>query len=181
MLGNDIEKTLVSNEEIKTIVKDLGARVTSDYHDRFPVVLGLLKGCIPFMSEFIQTLDFPIEIDFMDVSSYYGGIESSSDVKIEKDLSRSIKDRDILIAEDIVDSGRTLNVVIDLLMHRGARSVEVVTLLDKPEGRAVSYTPKYVGKTIPKLFVVGYGLDFQEKYRNLPYVGVLKASVYAGK
>ncbi len=179
MLGNDIETTLVSQREIETIVSRLASKITADYKDEFPVVLGLLKGCIPFMGDLVKQLNFPLELDFMDVSSYYGGIESTSDVRIEKDLSRSIKNRHILIAEDIVDSGRTLQVVIGMLKYRGAKSVEVVTLLDKPEGRSVDYRPKYVGTTIPKLFVVGYGLDFQERYRNLPYVGVLKESVYA--
>jgi hypoxanthine phosphoribosyltransferase/bifunctional protein TilS/HprT len=115
----------------------------------------------------------------MDVSSYHGGIESSGDIKIKKDLDVAVQDRHIIIAEDIVDTGRTIKVIMDLLKYRGAKSVSVVTLLDKPEGRVVKLDPEYIGMTIPKEFVVGYGLDYEEKYRNLPYVGVLKKEVYS--
>ncbi len=178
VLDQDIEKTLVSAKEIEQLVDKLSREITKDYADKYPIVVGLLKGCIPFMSDLVKRLDFHLEMGFMDVSSYHGGIESSADVKIEKDLSMPVQDRHILIAEDIVDSGRTLQAVISLLKQRGAKSVEIVTMLDKPEGRVVPRAPKYVGVTIPKVFVVGYGLDYQERYRNLPYVGVLKPSIY---
>lgn len=177
-LDKYIEKVLVSQKEIETVTKSLGQRITEDYKDKKPLVVGLLKGCIPFMSDLIKHIDTNIELDFMDVSSYYGGIESTADVKIEKDLSVTVKDRYILIAEDIVDSGRTLNAVIKLLEYRGAKEVKVVTLLNKPEGRLIEYVPDYIGVNIPKLFVVGYGLDYKELLRNLPYVGVLKPEVY---
>lgn len=178
MLEKDIEKVLVTREEIKQIAKDLGKQLVIDYKDKFPIVLGLLKGCVPFMGELVSEMDIHLEMGFMDVSSYHGGIESSGDVKISKDLGISVQDRHIIIAEDIVDTGRTIKTIMELLNFRGAASVEVVTMLDKPAGRIVNFYPKYVGTTIPKEFVVGFGLDYEEKYRNLPYVGVLKPEVY---
>ncbi len=178
MLEKDIEKVLVSEQEIDEIAKRLGKQLTEEYKDKFPIVVGLLKGCVPFMGKLINNMDMHLEIEFMDVSSYHGGIESSGDIKISKDLDVAVQDRHIIIAEDIVDTGRTIKVIMDLLKYRGAKSVSVVTLLDKPEGRVVNLDPEYIGKTIPKEFVVGYGLDYDEKYRNLPYVGVLKKEVY---
>ena len=179
MLEKDIERVLVSADEIKEIAKRLGKQLTEDYKDKFPLVIGLLKGCVPFMGTLITEMDIHLEVGFMDVSSYHGGIESSGDIKIEKDLGIPVQDRHIIIAEDIVDTGKTITVVTDLLMYRGAKSVEIVTLLDKPAGRVVDLEPKYVGTVVPKEFVVGYGLDFDEKYRNLPYVGRLKPEVYS--
>ena len=181
MLNNDIEQVLISQDEIKLIAKRLGEEITRDYHDKYPIVLGLLKGCIPFMAELVKHLDFHLEMDFMNVSSYHGGIESSGDVKIDMDLGTPVKNRHVLITEDIVDSGRTIQSVAELLKYRGAKSVKVVTLMDKPSGRVIEFNPEYIGKTIPKAFVVGYGLDYQEKYRNLPYVGTLKKSIYMTK
>lgn len=178
MLEKDIERILVSEAQIKEICDRLGKQITQDYLGKKPLIIGLLKGCMPFMSELIKHIDLYCEIELMGVSSYHGGIASSSDIKITKDLEVSVQDRDILIAEDIVDTGKTLDVISKLLYHRGARSVEVVTLLDKPLGRVVSFTPKYIGTEIPKAFVVGFGLDYDEMYRNLPYVGVLKPEVY---
>jgi hypoxanthine phosphoribosyltransferase len=179
MLEKDIEKVLVSTEQIEEITTKLGKQISEDYADRCPIVIGLLKGCVPFMGNLITKMDIHLELGFMDVSSYHGGIESSGDIKITKDLEVTVKDRDIIIAEDIVDTGKTLSVIVGLLKYRGAKSVEVVTLLDKPTGRVVEFVPKYIGATIPKEFVVGYGLDYEEKYRNLPYVGVLKKEVYS--
>lgn len=178
MLEKDILKVLVSEEEINTICKTLGKQLSEDYNGKFPLVIGLLKGCVPFMGNLLMNMDIHLEMGFMDVSSYHGGIESSGDVKIEKDLGIAVQDRHIIITEDIVDTGRTLSVITDLLKYRGAASVEIVTLLDKPAGRVVELEPKYIGTTVPNEFVVGYGLDFDEKYRNLPYVGVLKPEVY---
>ncbi len=178
-MHNDIEKILVSEEQIDEIARRLGKQLTEDYKDKFPIVVGLLKGCVPFMGRLITEIDCHIEIEFMDVSSYHGGIESSGDIQIKKDLSVPVQDRHVIIAEDIVDTGKTIRVVMDLLLYRGAKSVSVVTLLDKPAGRVVNLDPEYIGVTIPKEFVVGYGLDYEEKYRNLPYVGVLKKEVYA--
>jgi hypoxanthine phosphoribosyltransferase len=179
MLEKDIKKVLVSEEEIKDITKRLGKQLSEDYKDKFPLVIGLLKGCVPFMGNLLTEMDIHLEIGFMDVSSYHGGIQSSGDIKIGKDIGIPVQDRDIIIAEDIVDTGRTLHVIMDLLKYRGAKSVEIVTLLDKPAGRVVELEAKYVGTTIPNEFVVGYGLDYDEKYRNLPYVGVLKEEVYS--
>lgn len=178
MLEKDISKVLVSEQQIDEICKRLGKQITHDYADKKPIIVGLLKGCMPFMAQLIKEIDLYCEIELMGVSSYHGGITSSSDVKITKDLEVTVSGRHVLIAEDIVDTGKTLDVISKLLFHRGAASVEVVTLLDKPEGRIVPFVPKYVGVTIPKEFVVGFGLDYDEFYRNLPYVGVLKPEVY---
>lgn len=178
MLEKDIERILVSEDEIKVIAKRLGEQITEDYSGRKPIIIGLLKGCIPFMSELIKHIDLYCEIQLMGVASYHGGVASSGDIKITKDLDSSVKDRDVIIAEDIVDTAKTIEVIRSLLFHRGAKSVEVVTLLDKPEGRITPFVPKYIGVSIPKEFVVGFGLDYDEYYRNLPYVGVLKQSVY---
>jgi hypoxanthine phosphoribosyltransferase/bifunctional protein TilS/HprT len=130
------------------------------------------------MGELIKHIDLYCEIDLMGVTSYHGGVASTGDVKITKDLDASVLNRDVLIAEDIVDTAKTIDVIRKLLLYRGAKSVEVITLLDKPSGRIVPFEPKYIGVTIPKEFVVGFGLDYDEYYRNLPYVGVLKPSVY---
>ena len=178
MLDRDIEKILVSEAEIREICADLGEQITNDYKGKTPLIIGLLKGCMPFMSELMKHIDLYCEIDLMGVASYHGGVASSGDVKITKDLDNPVLNKDVIIAEDIVDTAKTIDVVRKLLLYRGARSVEVVTLLDKPEGRTVEFEPKYIGRTIPKEFVVGFGLDYDEKYRNLPYVGVLKPSVY---
>jgi hypoxanthine phosphoribosyltransferase/bifunctional protein TilS/HprT len=178
MLEKDILKVLVSEQQIDEVCKRLGKQITHDYAEKKPIIVGLLKGCMPFMAQLIKEIDLYCEIELMGVSSYHGGITSSADVKITKDLEVSVSGRHILIAEDIVDTGKTLDVISKLMFHRGAASVEVVTLLDKPEGRIVPFVPKYVGVTIPKEFVVGFGLDYDEYYRNLPYVGVLKPEVY---
>lgn len=178
MLEKDIERILVSEEQIKAVSKKLGEQITLDYAGKQPVIIGLLKGCVPFLSELLKSIDLYCEIELMGVSSYHGGISSSGDVKITKDLDKPVIGKHVIIAEDIVDTGKTLAVIRDLLLHRGAASVEVVTLLDKPSGRVVPFEPKYIGVTIPKEFVVGFGLDYDELYRNLPYVGVLKPSVY---
>ncbi|MDY0210356.1 MAG: hypoxanthine phosphoribosyltransferase [Acholeplasma sp.] len=179
MLEKDIESILVTEAQIHDITIKLGKQITEDYkHVNRPILLGLLKGCVPFMSDLAKHIDLKIEIEYMDVSSYHGTITSSGDVKIRKDMNTSVAGRDILIAEDIVDTGKTLDTIVKLLTHRGANSVEVVTLLDKPAGRIIPFTPKYIGVTIPKAFVVGYGLDYDELYRNLPYVGILKQEIY---
>lgn len=178
MLEKDIQRVLVSEKEIVEIAKRLGKEITKDYLDKKPIIIGLLKGCLPFMAELIKHIDIYCQIELMSVQSYHGGTESSGNVKITKDLDVSVEGRHVLIAEDIVDTGRTINVVKNLLKYRGALSVEVVTLLDKPEGREESFEPKYIGTKIPKEFVVGFGLDYEEMYRNLPYIGVLKQEVY---
>ena len=178
MLEKDIKKVLVSEEEIVKTCKRLGEQITKDYAGKNPLVVGLLKGCMPFMTELMKHIDLYIEIELMGVQSYHGGTQSTGDVKITRDLDIPVRGRDILIAEDIVDTAKTISVITKLLKYRGANSVEVVTLLDKPAGRVVEFDPKYIGVTIPKEFVVGFGLDYDERYRNLPYVGVLKEEVY---
>jgi len=178
MLEKDIERILVSSDEINEITKRMVKQLSEDYNDKFPLVIGLLKGCVPFMGTLVSNMDIHLEMAFMDVSSYHGGIESSGDIKISMDLNISVKDRHVILTEDIVDTGRTLKVIIELLKYRGAKSIKVATLLDKPAGRVVELVPEYVGTIIPKEFVVGYGLDYEEKYRNLPYVGVLKPEIY---
>lgn len=177
-MRNDIAKILVSETEIAEICQRLGKQLTVDYQDKEPILVGLLKGCMPFMSDLTRQIDLMFEVAYMSVSSYHGGIASSGDVKIKMDLDISIKGRDVLIVEDIVDTANTIVTIIELFKHRGAKSVKMVTLLDKPEGRQRPYQPEYVGKVIPKEFVVGYGLDYNEFYRNLRYVGVLKPEVY---
>lgn len=177
MIHKNIAKVLLSEEEIVNKCKELGALISQDYKDNPPIVVGLLKGCIPFMWELIKRIDISVEIDYMDVTSYEGS-ESSGDVKILKDLDRSINGRDILLVEDIIDTGRTLRKVTELLAQKGAKSVKIASLLDKPSRRVVEIEGDYVGFVIPNEFVVGFGLDFNQKYRNLPYVGVLKEELY---
>jgi hypoxanthine phosphoribosyltransferase len=178
-MKNDIEKVLVSEEEIQNKVRELGAQLTEDYQDKFPLVIGVLKGAMPFMSDLIRRIDTFLEMDFMDVSSYGQSTVSSGEVKIVKDLNTSVEGRDILIVEDIIDSGLTLSYLVQLFQYRKAKSVKIVTLLDKPTGRKADIKPDYAGFIVPDAFVVGYGLDYAEKYRNLPYIGILKPYVYS--
>jgi hypoxanthine phosphoribosyltransferase len=176
-MHQDIMKILLTQEEIESKAKELSETLKEEYKKKNPILLGLLKGSTMFMADLMKNLDIDLQIEFMDVSSYHG-TESTGDIKIVKDLDVSVRGRHVLIVEDIVDTGRTLEKIIELLRSRGAESVEMVTLLDKPEARIAAIHAKYVGFTIPKKFVVGYGLDYDEKYRNLPYIGVLKPSVY---
>lgn len=180
MMKDDIQEVLLSEEEIQRKVKELGSALSEEYKDRFPLVVGILKGAMPFMSDLIKRMEGHIEMDFMDVSSYGNEMISSGEVKIIKDLNTSVEGRDVLIIEDIIDSGLTLNYLVDLFHYRKAKSVKVVTLLDKPEGRKVELKPDVVGFNVPDEFVVGYGLDYAERYRNLPYIGILKPEVYQG-
>jgi len=180
-MHNDIQAILVSEAEIQEICKTMGKQITEDYRDQSPLLIGLLKGCVPFMADLSRSIDLKFELAYMSVSSYHGGIASSGDVKIKMDLDISVKDRDVLIVEDIVDTANTIVTILELLKHRGAKTVKIATLLDKPAGRVREYQPDYVGRVIPKAFVVGYGLDYDEFYRNLPYVGILKPEVYNSK
>ncbi len=173
----DIKKILISEKEICERSKELGRKISEDYRGKKPLLVGLLKGSVPFMAELMKHIELDIEIDFMDVSSY-DGTESVGDVRIDKDLSNSARGDDIILVEDIVDTGRTLQVVIDFLYQKGASSVKVVSLLDKPDRRVVDIKADYVGFVVPNEFVVGFGLDYNQKYRNLPYVGVLKEDCY---
>ncbi|WP_409272987.1 hypoxanthine phosphoribosyltransferase [Neobacillus sp. SCS-31] len=177
-MRNDIEKILVTEEEIQEKIKELGARLTEDYRDKFPLAIGVLKGAMPFMGDLLKKMDCYLEMDFMDVSSYGNSTVSSGEVKILKDLDTSVEGRDLLIIEDIIDSGLTLSYLVELFRYRKANSIKIVTLLDKPTGRKVDISADYVGFEVPDAFVVGYGLDYIERYRNLPYIGVLKPEVY---
>ena len=177
-MNQDVKEILISSEEITEIVQRLSKQITEDYKDRPTklLLLGILKGSVVFMGDLMKNIDLPVEIDFMRVSSYGSG----SKTNIILDLHRNDLDTvDILIVEDIVDSGRTLSYLKDYLLLKGANSVKTVTLLDKPDRREVDYTPDYTGKIIPDEFVVGYGLDYSERYRALPYVGILKPEVYS--
>lgn len=180
-MHKDIEKILVSQQEIEEKCKELGAQLSEEYKDRFPLAIGVLKGALPFMSDILRSMDTYLEMDFMDVSSYGGEMRSSGEVKIVKDLNTKVEGRDILIIEDIIDSGLTLNYLVDLFKYRKANSIKIVTMLDKPAGRTVDIVADVVGFNVPNEFVVGYGLDYQEKYRNLPYIGVLKPHIYGGE
>lgn len=177
-MNQDIEKVLLSEAEIGEKVRELGQALAAEYRDKNPLVICVLKGAVVFMADLIRHMDIPCEMDFMAVSSYGSGVESSGMVKILKDLDTSVQNRHVLVVEDIMDSGLTLSRLVELLRHREAASVKVVTLLNKPERRKVDISPDYSGFEIPDEFVVGYGLDFAEKYRNLPYIGVLKPEVY---
>lgn len=174
-----VEKVLVSQEEIETRCKELGKQISEDYRltGETPLLVALLKGSVPFLAELVKHIDLDIQFDFMDVSSYQG-TQSAGDVRIVKDLDTSIKDKRILLVEDIVDTGRTLKKVTQLLMNKDAKDVKVVALLDKPDRRVVDIEADYVGFKIPNEFVVGFGLDYDENYRNFPYIGVLKPDVY---
>jgi hypoxanthine phosphoribosyltransferase len=178
MMEKDIEKILVSEEEIQTKIRELAHNLTEEYKDKLPLAIGVLKGALPFMTDLLKRMDTYLEMDFMDVSSYGSGFVSSGEVKILKDLDTSVEGRDILIIEDIIDSGLTLSYLVELFRYRKANSIKIVTLLDKPTGRKADIQADYVGFIVPDEFVVGYGLDYIEKYRNLPYIGVLKPEVY---
>lgn len=179
MAHKDIEKILVTTEEIQAAVKRLGKQITEDYGDQEIVVIGVLRGAVIFMTDIIRAIDLYMDIDFLDVSSYGDAFESSGEVKIIKDLDTNVRGKHLLIVEDIIDSGRTLKHLVDLFKYRQAASIKIATLLDKPERRVEkSIQPDYVGIEIPNEFVVGYGLDYKQQYRNLPYIGVLKPEVY---
>lgn len=180
-MKNDIEKVLLSEEQLQEKIKELAAEIEKDYQDKFPLAIGILKGAMPFMSDLLKRIDAHLEMDFMDVSSYGHSTVSSGEVKIVKDLNTSIEGRDVLIIEDIIDSGLTLHYLADLFLYRKAKSVKIVTLLDKPTGRKVDIKSDYTGFVVPDAFVVGYGLDYAERYRNLPYIGVLKPEIYNNK
>lgn len=175
----DIDRILVSESQIQARAKELGEEITKDYgtEGKTPLLVALLRGSVPFLSDLIKYIDLDIQYDFMDVSSY-DGTESIGDIKIEKDLDTSIKGVDILLVEDIVDTGRTIQTVIKTLLHKGAASVKVVTLLDKPSRRVNDLKADYIGFEVENEFVVGYGMDFNQKYRCLPYIGILKKECY---
>jgi len=174
-----IKSILVSEEEISKKVKELGKQIAKDYKGKDLILVGILKGAVIFMSDLARSIDMPVGMDFMAVSSYGKSSTSTGEVRIIKDLDYSVENKDILIIEDIIDTGYTLAYLTDNLNKRGANSVRICTLLDKPERRKVDVPVDYLGFAIPDEFVVGYGLDYAEKYRNLPYVAALKEEVYS--
>jgi hypoxanthine phosphoribosyltransferase len=178
-LHKDIQEILFTEEEIQLKVKELGKQISWDYAGRNLLVICVLKGAFIFMADLVKAIDIPLELDFMAVSSYGVSTKSSGVVKIIKDLDIPVEGRDVIIVEDIIDSGLTLSYLIDVLERRNALSIAVVTLFDKPARRTVDLEPDYKGYTLPDAFVVGYGLDYAEKYRNLPYIGILKEEVYS--
>ncbi len=180
-MHKDIQKVLLSEEEIAKRVKELGVQLTEDYKGKDLMVVGILKGCMLFLSDLVRAIDLPLTMDFMVVSSYGNATKSSGVVRIIKDLEREIEGKDVLIVEDIVDTGLTLSYLIENLKTRNPNSVKVCSLLDKPERRKVHVDIEYIGFGIPDEFVIGYGLDYAEVYRNLPFVGVPKPEVYSGK
>lgn len=177
-MQNDIEKVLYSEEELKNICKRLGEQISEDYKDKNLLLVSVLKGSVIFMGDLMRSITVPCRIDFMAVSSYGSGTVSTGRVKIKKDLDIDISGYDLLVVEDILDSGITLDNLRRILMLRNPKSIKICTLLDKPERRKADIKADYVGTIVPDEFVVGYGLDYDEKYRNLPFIGVLKRSVY---
>lgn len=177
-MENDLDKIILTQEQITKRVAELGEEITKDYQDKQLVVIGILRGAAVFMADLIREVKLPMEIDFMSVSSYGASTKSSGVVRINKDLDSTITDKHVLIVEDIVDTGLTLKYIVENLMSRKPASVRLCTLLDKPSRRAVDVDVHYNGFTIPDEFVVGYGLDYAEIYRNLPYIGVLKPEIY---
>lgn len=177
-MDENIERILISEEEIKQKTKEVGSLISEKYKDKNPLVVGILKGALPFMADLIKEMPILLEYDMMDISSYGEAKTSSGEVKIVKDLDSSVDGRHVLIVEDIIDTGRTLKFLQDMLNRRNAASVKIVTLLDKPSGRVNDLNVEWSCFDVPDEFVVGYGLDYRENYRNLPYVGVLKEEVY---
>ena len=176
---DDIQETLYSREDIESMVERIGAEISRDYADKNLLLVSVLKGSVCFMADLMRHITIPCKIDFMSVSSYGSGSKTSGIVKIKKDLDINLEGYDILIVEDILDSGKTLHYLKDFLATRNPKSFEICTLFDKPARREAPVYAKYKGCDIPDAFIVGYGLDFDERYRNLPYVGILKPSVYS--
>lgn len=177
-MHDDIEKVLFSEEQIAEITSRLGAEISRDYADKNLLLVGIIKGSVIFMADLMRKISVPCIIEFMALSSYGNGTRSSGVVRVIKDLSIDIKDYDVLIIEDILDSGNTLSQIKKMLEMRNPKSFKICTFFDKPERRTADIKADYVGSEIPDEFIVGYGLDFAEKYRNLPYVGVLKPEMY---
>ena len=178
-MHNDIQEILFTEQQIQDKIRELGVQISEQYEQRNPLVICVLKGAFMFMADLTRCITVPIEVDFMAISSYGQSTKSSGVVKIIKDLDVSVEGRDVIIAEDIIDSGLTLSYLVDVLERRNAKSVSVVALFDKPTGRKVELEADYKGFILPDAFVVGYGLDYAERYRNLPYIGILKPEIYA--
>ena len=174
----DIAEILYTEEQLAEIVKNIGRRISEDYKDKNLFMVSVLKGSLIFMADLMRAIDIPCSIDFLSVSSYGNGTSTSGAVRILKDLDSTLEGRDVLVVEDILDSGVTLSFLLKNLSARQPRSIRLCTLLDKPERRKVDIRPDYVGAVVPDEFIVGYGLDYAEKYRNLPFIGVLKPEIY---
>lgn len=177
-MQEDLQEILITEERLAQKVEELASQLSEEYRDKNPLVICVLKGAALFMGDLVKRMNIQLEMDFMAVSSYGKGATSSGEVKIIKDLDTSVEGRDVLLVEDIIDTGLTLKYLVELLEYRRAKSVKVVTLLNKAERRQVDLVPDYVGFDVPDEFVVGYGLDYAEKYRNLPYIAILKREVY---
>lgn len=177
-MHKDIKEILLTEEQIENKVRELGQSITKDYKGKDIVLIGVLKGSVMFMAELMKKIETPVSIDFMAVSSYGNSAETSGIVRILKDLDNDIEGKDVIIVEDIIDSGITLQYLVEYLKRRGPKSVEIACLLHKPEKTRVDVKAKYLGFTVPDEFLVGYGLDYAEKYRNFPYIGILKSEVY---
>ena len=180
IFDNDIQEVLFSEEQLKHRVREIAQQITADYQGKEIMLISVLRGSFVFMADLCRAIDLPCTLDFMAVSSYGKGTKSSGQVQITKDLSEDISDRHIIVVEDILDSGNTLSYLLKILENRHPASIRLCTLLDKPDRRVKPVEVHYSGFTIPDAFVVGYGLDYAEKYRNLPYIGILKPRVYGG-
>lgn len=178
-MNKDIREILIAEDVLQSKVKELGAKITEDYKDSDLLLVCVLKGAVIFVSDLMRNIDLPLDIDFMAISSYGTNTQSSGVVRILKDLNTAIEGRHVLIVEDIIDSGLTLSYLVDNLKSRRPASVEICTILDKPDRRKTNLEIKYTGFQVPDEFVVGYGLDYAEKYRNLPYIAVLKEEIYS--
>jgi len=178
-MKNDLEKILFTEEQIEKRIKELGAQITKDYAGKKPLLIGVLKGCYVFLADLARNIDLDVEIQFLTASSYGFASVSSGVVNVNKAIDFVTKDRDIILIEDILDTGVTLTALHAMIIKQKPASLKTCTLLDKPERREMPYTAEYTGFTCPNEFVVGYGLDYAEKYRNLPYVAVLKKEIYA--
>lgn len=174
----DISRILFTEEQIKARVKELGRQISADFKGEDIVVIGLLKGCFMFIADLMRAIDTNVAVDFMVVSSYGSGVVSSGEIKVRKDYSIDIEGKNVLVIDDILDTGRTLAFVKDYLIVKSPKTIKLCTLLDKPERKTSKVEVDYVGFSVPDEFVVGYGLDYDEKYRNLPFIGVLKPEVY---
>ncbi|MGK0467297.1 hypoxanthine phosphoribosyltransferase [Clostridium sp.] len=177
-MNNDIKEVLYNEEQLNDKIRQMGAKISNDYAGKELILIGVLKGSVVFMSDLIKQITIPCKMDFMAVSSYGSSTETSGVVKILKDLDFDIQGKDVLIVEDIIDSGVTLKYLMKYLSARKPSSLEIICLLNKPSRRTVDMDVKYLGYNVPDHFLVGFGLDFAEKYRNLPYVGILKEEIY---
>ena len=179
-METNIKEVLLTQEQIEAKVQELAAQITAEYADKNPIFVGVLKGVVIFFADMVRKMHFPCEIDFMCISSYGAGANSSGNIQVKKDISVDIKGRHVVILEDIYDTGNSLTFVRDYLLSKEPASLKICTLLDKPERRkpGITLQPEYIGFSIPNEFVVGYGLDFDEQYRNLPYIGILKPEAY---